>query len=261
MQRHIPPTDGNSATHIPNTSGFDQLSEHLELWRTHLNQYQHAVMLFDANFWPVLLNRTLRGLVDNQSLVPGTDLTVSCLWQTGCEHAARIAADHAQFQRSEIADVFPLYERCFVTVGSLLKTQSGRVAGAIVSLAQLTVTPRRMETLLAENNGRADGADAASQKLDFDDWLKQRSDAQQRIQKLSRRESQVTAYVSEGWASKCIASKLGVGVKTIEKHRANAILKLGVNSTAEMVRIAAVAGHRIPDESDAATSDDMESQV
>jgi len=251
MQHNIPPSEGQSSAASPDTSGFDQLSQQLDHWRSHLNQYQHPVMLFDANFWPVLLNKTLRGLVDTHTLVPGTDLTVSCMWQTGCETAGRIAADHAQSHRAEIAEVFPLYERCFVTVGSLLQSPSGRIAGAIVSLAQLTVTAGRMETLLAENHGHQNGAGTTDHKADFEGWKIQRSEAQQRIQKLSRRESQVAAYVSEGWASKCIASELGVGVKTIEKHRANAILKLGVNSTAEMVRIAAVAGHTIPKPDDA----------
>lgn len=240
----------NSDSAAASVSGFDQLSEHLDHWRSHLNQYQHPVLLFDANFWPVLLNETLRALVENHTVTAGTDLTVSCLWQTGCENAARIAADHAQTQRKGIAEVFPLYDRCFVTVGSLLQSRSGRIAGAILSIAQLNVTSSQFQTLLSKDGSRthgfASGQKQGETQINYDDWLTQRTTAQQKIARLSRREAQVAAYVSDGWASKCIASELGVGVKTIEKHRANAILKLGVNSTAELVRIAAIAGHEIP---------------
>jgi DNA-binding NarL/FixJ family response regulator len=75
----------------------------------------------------------------------------------------------------------------------------------------------------------------------FRTWISRRDTARQQIRRLSRRELQVVQLVSNGMANKSIASELQISVKTIEKHRANAARKLGVNSTAEMVRIAVQA--------------------
>jgi DNA-binding CsgD family transcriptional regulator len=74
-------------------------------------------------------------------------------------------------------------------------------------------------------------------------WLSRRDSARQQIRRLSRRELQVVQLVSNGHANKSIAMELRISVKTIEKHRANAARKLGVNSTAEMVRLAVLADH------------------
>jgi DNA-binding NarL/FixJ family response regulator len=74
-------------------------------------------------------------------------------------------------------------------------------------------------------------------------WMSRREAARQQIRRLSRRELQVVQLVSNGLANKSIAQELQISVKTIEKHRANAARKLGVASTAEMVRITVLADH------------------
>jgi len=74
-------------------------------------------------------------------------------------------------------------------------------------------------------------------------WQSRRESARQQIRRLSRRELQVVQLVSNGHANKSIAMELRISVKTIEKHRANAARKLGVSSTAEMVRPAVLADH------------------
>lgn len=53
---------------------------------------------------------------------------------------------------------------------------------------------------------------------------------------LSPREREVANLVATGYSSKKIAAELGLSQKTIEKHRANCIRKLRVDSSAEMVR-------------------------
>lgn len=55
---------------------------------------------------------------------------------------------------------------------------------------------------------------------------------------LTRRERQVLKLVGEGATSKTIASQLGIGPKTAQIHRANLMAKLGVHSTAGLVRYA-----------------------
>lgn len=82
-------------------------------------------------------------------------------------------------------------------------------------------------------------------KLAFRNWQSRRDAARHQIRRLSRRELQVVQMVANGMANKSIALELEISVKTIEKHRANASRKLGVGSTAEMVRLAVLADHEI----------------
>ena len=84
----------------------------------------------------------------------------------------------------------------------------------------------------------------ASDETAFRSWIVRRDSARQQIRRLSRRELQVVQLVSSGLANKTIAQELRISVKTIEKHRANAARKLGVGSTAEMVRLAVQADHQ-----------------
>ncbi len=56
---------------------------------------------------------------------------------------------------------------------------------------------------------------------------------------LTPREREVLQLVAQGQTNTAIADKLGVSVKTIEKHRSNLMLKLEVHSLAELVAIAA----------------------
>jgi DNA-binding CsgD family transcriptional regulator len=83
------------------------------------------------------------------------------------------------------------------------------------------------------------GADLDS----FRRWITRRNSARQQIRRLSPRELQVVILVADGLANKSIALRLEISVKTIEKHRANAARKLGVGSTAEMVRLAVESDH------------------
>ena len=53
---------------------------------------------------------------------------------------------------------------------------------------------------------------------------------------LSPREVEVAKLVAEGFASKEIADKLGLSVRTVEKHRANIMDKAGVRDVASLTR-------------------------
>jgi DNA-binding NarL/FixJ family response regulator len=56
------------------------------------------------------------------------------------------------------------------------------------------------------------------------------------VQMLSGRELEVARLVAEGFSSKEIAARLGLSVRTIEKHRANIMDKIGVREVASLVR-------------------------
>jgi DNA-binding NarL/FixJ family response regulator len=56
------------------------------------------------------------------------------------------------------------------------------------------------------------------------------------IQMLSSREIEVVRLVAEGFSSKEIATRLDLSVRTVEKHRANIMDKVGVHEVASLVR-------------------------
>jgi len=55
---------------------------------------------------------------------------------------------------------------------------------------------------------------------------------------LSPREQSVVKLIAEGHTNRSIGSILNLSVKTVETHRASAMRKLGISSTAELVRYA-----------------------
>ena len=59
---------------------------------------------------------------------------------------------------------------------------------------------------------------------------------------LSGREIEVVLLVSEGFSSKEIAFRLNLSVRTVEKHRANIMEKVGVREVASLVRWCVQAG-------------------
>ncbi|MDB6093666.1 MAG: LuxR family transcriptional regulator [Verrucomicrobia bacterium] len=62
------------------------------------------------------------------------------------------------------------------------------------------------------------------------------------VQILSSREIEVVQLVAGGFSSKEIASRLDLSVRTVEKHRANIMEKIGVREVASLVRWAVQAG-------------------
>jgi DNA-binding NarL/FixJ family response regulator len=56
------------------------------------------------------------------------------------------------------------------------------------------------------------------------------------MQMLSSREIEVVRLVAEGFSSKEIANRLDLSVRTVEKHRANIMDKVGVHEVASLVR-------------------------
>jgi two-component system nitrate/nitrite response regulator NarL len=59
---------------------------------------------------------------------------------------------------------------------------------------------------------------------------------------LSNREREVLALVAEGLSNKEIATRLGVGVRTVETHRERIMRKLDIHSIAGLTRFAISRG-------------------
>ncbi len=68
-----------------------------------------------------------------------------------------------------------------------------------------------------------------------------------RIELLTPREDEIFRYVVTGMLNKQIALELGIAEKTVKVHRGRAMEKLGVNSVAELVRLAEKAGIKPPE--------------
>jgi DNA-binding NarL/FixJ family response regulator len=60
--------------------------------------------------------------------------------------------------------------------------------------------------------------------------------------RLTARESEVLQLVAEGFANKQMAVKLGISIKTVEKHREHLMAKLNIHDTAGLTRYAIAAG-------------------
>jgi two-component system response regulator FixJ len=63
-------------------------------------------------------------------------------------------------------------------------------------------------------------------------------DALRRIEQLTPREHEIFRHVITGMLNKQIALKLGIAEKTVKVHRGRVMEKLGVDSVAELVRLA-----------------------
>ncbi len=72
--------------------------------------------------------------------------------------------------------------------------------------------------------------------------LTPRGCAGQKIAQLTSREMEVLQLIAEGKANKETAHELGIGIKTVEKHREHLMLKLDIHDTAGLTRYAIGAG-------------------
>jgi len=59
---------------------------------------------------------------------------------------------------------------------------------------------------------------------------------------LTSRQMEVLQLLAEGKANKQMAAELGIGIKTVEKHRQKVMQKLGIHDTAGLTRYAISAG-------------------
>lgn len=91
---------------------------------------------------------------------------------------------------------------------------------AQVAAGQRYLSPRLAERAISSFAGERPGAATAN------------------TENLSPREREVLSLVAQGLTSAAIAERLGIGVRTVEWHRARLLHKLGLHSVADLVRYA-----------------------
>lgn len=72
--------------------------------------------------------------------------------------------------------------------------------------------------------------------------MSERDRARHRIGQLTAREAETMAILMEGVHNKEVAHRLNLSVRTVEMHRAKALIRLGVKSIAEVVSLANAGG-------------------
>ena len=73
-------------------------------------------------------------------------------------------------------------------------------------------------------------------------WPDRGGQPKKKVRHLSSREAEVLQLIAEGEANKQIAARLGISIKTVEKHRDHLMRKLNIHDTAGLTRYAIAAG-------------------
>lgn len=74
------------------------------------------------------------------------------------------------------------------------------------------------------------------------DMIRMRESARHLLEQLTRRERETLAMLVKGAANRDIAEQLGLSVRTVEMHRANALAKLNVKRPAQVMQLVEFAG-------------------
>lgn len=217
------------------SQGPRTIADYIAETRESSNEFQHPVAVFDVDGQPVFRNSALAVRLTSEQQSSSADRTWQVIYATAC----RIVAESI-IGRSGISTVVPVNQRSFVILGSLLRQSSGTVYGAVVHISEVTGSVSASGTS-AVGGERSSGRASEVTDESYRKWVQRRDESRSRMQRLSPREAEVVSRVAAGLPNKSIARELEISVKTIEKHRANAVRKLGITSTPEMVRIAVLA--------------------
>jgi DNA-binding NarL/FixJ family response regulator len=68
-------------------------------------------------------------------------------------------------------------------------------------------------------------------------WIRRRHKAHNLLSALSPRQREVAQMVADGEPNKTIAAQLGISIKTVEMHRSNAMKRLHLTRTADLIRL------------------------
>jgi DNA-binding NarL/FixJ family response regulator len=116
-------------------------------------------------------------------------------------------------------------------------------AGAIGYLVKQTAAADLLRAIREVRGGNKFFSPAIAKRLrqqDREAFLGRQSVS--RIARLTSREAEVLQLVAEGLANKQIAAELSISIKTVEKHRQQAMNKLNIHDVAGLTRYAIAKG-------------------
>jgi len=108
--------------------------------------------------------------------------------------------------------------------------------GAKGYLVKQSITDDLIKAVHTVYSGEIHLSPIISMKMDLPEILAETAAIEDPFEKLSAREREICKLVAEGNTSQSVALKLGISIKTVEKHRANIMYKLGIHDTASLVR-------------------------
>jgi DNA-binding NarL/FixJ family response regulator len=114
-------------------------------------------------------------------------------------------------------------------------------SGYLIKQTAANVLPKAIREV---NRGNTFFSPSISKRLDYRNQKSPTSHGllKKKVVRLTSRELEVLQLVAEGKANKQTASELGVGLKTVEKHREHIMDKLDIHDTASLTRYAISAG-------------------
>ena len=120
--------------------------------------------------------------------------------------------------------------------------QNATASGAAGFLLKQTSSHDVCRALRAIANGKTFFSPAIAKHLEHQKSLDRSGNLKTRAAQLTSREMEVLQLIAEGKANKETASELGIGLKTVEKHREHLMEKLDIHDTAGLTRYAISAG-------------------
>jgi DNA-binding NarL/FixJ family response regulator len=127
--------------------------------------------------------------------------------------------------------------------GDLAYVTNAMECGAMGFLLKQSSANEVCRAIREVHHGKTFFSPSISKRLDhFDPPSSGRTGMIKKATELTSREREVLQLVAEGKANKQTAAELGIGTKTVEKHRGHLMQKLGIHNTAGLTRYAICAG-------------------
>ena len=122
--------------------------------------------------------------------------------------------------------------------------QSATESGAVGFLLKQTSSQDVCRAIREVHKGKTFFSPSVALRLDrlLQQSLRRSGIIDKKVSKLTSREIEVLQLIAEGKANKQTAAELGIGIKTVEKHREHLMEKLDIHDTAGLTRYAISAG-------------------
>jgi DNA-binding NarL/FixJ family response regulator len=112
-------------------------------------------------------------------------------------------------------------------------------AGYLIKQTAAHILPKAIREVA---KGKTFFSPAIAKHLDYQKSPDRAGRLNAKVAELTSRETEVLQLIAEGKANKQTAAELGIGIKTVEKHREHLMQKLDIHDTAGLTRYAISAG-------------------